>query len=33
MSDRLRDLSERIAALLRKDSPIPDAVYRFNGVL
>jgi hypothetical protein len=26
MSDRLRDLNERIAALLRKGSPIPDAV-------
>src|SRR5258708_25041957 len=26
MSDRLRDLSERIAALLHKGSPIPDAV-------
>ncbi len=28
MSDRLRDLNERIAALLRKGSPIPDAVYK-----
>jgi hypothetical protein len=26
MSDRLRDLNERITALLRKGSPIPDAV-------
>ena len=26
MSDRLRDLNERIAALLRKGSPIPDAL-------
>ena len=26
MSDRLRDLTERIAALLRKGSQIPDAV-------